>query len=93
MQTTNSSSFSENGKQFITGACRFVAALCLFAAVVTFIATIWHAVQTPPFAAIDRAPDVPWYTPLCYLGYAIALYFTPSVLRRLDARSSKKAAN
>jgi hypothetical protein len=92
MQTTHSSSFAENGKQFITGACRFFAALCVFAAVVTFTATIWHAVQTPPFAAIDRASDIPWYTPLCYLCYAIALYFTPSVLRRLDARKTNKAA-
>ncbi|NTB05878.1 hypothetical protein [Agrobacterium tumefaciens] len=92
MQTTDSSSFAENGKRFITGSCRFFAALCAFAAVMTFIAAIWHAVQTPPLAAIDRAPNVPWYTPLCYLGYAIALYFTPSVLRLLDAREAKKAA-
>lgn len=91
MQTTNSSSFAENGKQFITGGCRFFATLCLFAAMVTFMAAIWHAAQTP-FAAIDRAPDVAWYTPLCYLGCAIALYFTPSVLRRFDTRKTNKAA-
>ena len=92
MQTTNSNSFAENGKKFITRLCRFFAALCAFAAVITFIGTIRHVVQTPPLAAIDRAPDVPWYTSLCYLGYAIVLYFTPSVSRWFDARESKKAS-
>ncbi|CAN7633337.1 hypothetical protein [Massilia sp. LjRoot122] len=82
--------FAEDFKSFIAVACRFFAGIMLLASILLFIGWIWSAVQVPPVAAIDRAPNVPWYGPPTYFIYSVVLYFFPTVLRWLDQRKAAK---